>query len=61
MWGRSWTPGLEPFWAWLLGTLLGLDLDAGVESAVMFFCLDAVKIVLLLVGIIFVVTVLRSY
>jgi uncharacterized membrane protein YraQ (UPF0718 family) len=51
----------EPFWTWLLGTVLGLDLTSGVGSAVMFFCYDTIKIVLLLIGIIFVVTVLRSF
>ena len=51
----------ETFWTWLLVDVIGLDPAAGVGSAVLFFCTDVVKIVLLLVAIIFVVTVLRSY
>jgi hypothetical protein len=51
----------EPFWTWLLGDLAGLDLDGRAGSAVLFFCYDTAKITLLLVGIIFAVTVLRSF
>ncbi len=50
-----------PFWDWLLGDLLGLDLASRVGSGVRFFCYDTVKIALLLTAIIFVVTVLRSF
>jgi uncharacterized protein len=50
-----------PFWAWLLGSVMGLDLTSGAGSAMLFFCYDTVKITLLLVGIIFAVTVLRSF
>ena len=51
----------EPLWDWLLYGALGLSPDSGIGSALHFFLYDTVKIVLLLVGIIFVVTVLRSY
>jgi uncharacterized membrane protein YraQ (UPF0718 family) len=51
----------EPFWDWLLYDVLGLSPDSGFGSVLHFFLYDTVKIVLLLVGIIFVVTVLRSY
>ena len=50
-----------PFWNWLLGDVVGLDLDSRLGSGVHFFCYDSVKIALLLVGIIFAVTVLRSF
>jgi uncharacterized membrane protein YraQ (UPF0718 family) len=51
----------EVFWTWLYGTALGWDLTTGWGSIVHFFSYDTVKIVLLLSGIIFVVTVLRSF
>ncbi len=51
----------EVFWTWLFGTVFGLDLAHGWGSIVHFFCYDTVKIGLLLTGIIFVVTVLRSF
>lgn len=51
----------RPAWDWLLGDVVGLDLTGRVGSGVHFFLYDSVKIVLLLVGIIFVVTVLRSF
>ncbi len=51
----------EVFWTWLYGTVLGLDISTGVWSSVHFFCYDTIKIALLLAGIIFVVTVLRSF
>ncbi|WP_062463913.1 permease [Demequina soli] len=50
-----------PFWDWLLGDVVGLDLDSRAGGAVRFFLYDSVKILLLLTGIIFVVTVLRSF
>ncbi|WP_062298094.1 permease [Demequina maris] len=50
-----------PFWDWLLGDVAGLDLDSRAGGAVHFFLYDSVKILLLLTGIIFVVTVLRSF
>ncbi len=51
----------EPFWTWLLGDLAGLDLAGRTGSAALFFAYDTVKIILLLVAIIFVVTLLRSF
>lgn len=50
-----------PFWDWLIYSVLGLSPDTGVGSALHFFGYDVVKITLLLVGIIFIVTVLRSF
>jgi len=50
-----------PFWNWLLGDVVGLDLDSRLGSGIHFFAYDSVKITLLLVGIIFLVTVLRSF
>lgn len=50
-----------PFWDWLLGDVIGLDLDSRLGSGIHFFCYDSVKIALLLIGIIFLVTVLRSF
>ena len=51
----------EPFWNWLIGGVSGLDLTTRLGSGVHFFFFDTVKIVLLLAGIIFIVTVLRSF
>lgn len=51
----------EPFWDWLLGDVIGLDLEGRLGSGIHFFFYDSVKIALLLVGIIFLVTVLRSF
>ena len=51
----------EPFWDWLIGGVVGLDLNTRLGSGVLFFFFDTVKIVLLLGGIIFLVTVLRSF
>lgn len=50
-----------PFWDWLLHDALELDPEARSTQTLHFFAYDTVKIVLLLSGIIFVVTVLRSY
>jgi len=50
-----------PAWDRLLYDLLGMDRTARLTESVRFFCYDTVKIVLLLTGIIFTVTVLRSY
>jgi hypothetical protein len=49
------------WWAWLVGDVAGLDLDTRIGSAVEFFVYDTTKILLLLAGIIFAVTVLRSF
>ena len=51
----------EPFWGWLIGGVVGLDLASRLGSGVHFFFYDTVKIALLLAGIIFVVTVARSF
>jgi hypothetical protein len=51
----------QPFWDWLVGRVIGLDLSSRLGSGVQFFFLDTVKILLLLAGIIFIVTVLRSF
>ena len=50
-----------PFWDWLLLDVVGMDPDARLSGALLFFCYDTVKITLLLTGIIFVVTMLRSF
>ncbi|MHA6522903.1 permease [Tessaracoccus sp. G1721] len=50
-----------PFWNWLIGDVAGLDLDSRLGSGVHFFFYDTIKILLLLAGIIFLVTVLRSF
>ncbi len=49
------------FWDWLVFDVVGLDPESRLGSGVHFFFFDTVKIALLLVGIIFVVTVLRSF
>lgn len=51
----------RPFWDWVLFDVLGLEPDSRVGSGVHFFCYDLTKITLLLVGIVFMVTVLRSF
>ena len=51
----------ERSWHWLLGDVARLDLDGRVGSAVEFFVYDTIKIALLLTGIIFVVTVGRTF
>lgn len=51
----------EPLWDLLVYHAAGLDPDSRLGSGVHFFLADTVKITLLLVGIIFVVTVARSY
>ncbi|HYO19632.1 MAG TPA: permease [Dermatophilaceae bacterium] len=50
-----------PFWDWLLHDAFGMDPDARLTETPHFFFYDTVKITLLLAGIIFVVTVLRSF
>ena len=49
------------FWRWLLGDVARVDLHARVGDALRFFVYDTTKIALLLVGIIYVVTVARSF
>ena len=50
-----------PFWDWFFYDLLGLDPESRLGSGLHFFFYDTVKIALLLTGIIFVVTVARSF
>lgn len=50
-----------PFWTWLLGDVLGLDLQSKAGDSILFFVYDTTKILLLLAGIIFAVTILRSF
>ncbi|WP_372595348.1 permease [Actinotalea sp.] len=50
-----------PWWDWLVYDVAGLDEGSRLGSGVHFFFYDSVKIGLLLTGIIFVVTVLRSF
>ena len=50
-----------PFWDWLLFHAIGVDADSRLGDSVYFFFYDLTKITLLLCGIIFVVTVLRSF
>ncbi|MEP7369853.1 MAG: permease, partial [Dermatophilaceae bacterium] len=50
-----------PFWSWVVFDVAGLDPASRAGSGVLFFFYDSVKIGLLLVGIIFAVTVLRSF
>ena len=51
----------EHLWDWVLYDAFGLDSTARVTETVHFFLYDTVKIALLLAGIIFVITVLRSF
>jgi uncharacterized membrane protein YraQ (UPF0718 family) len=51
----------EPFWDWLLYDRIGLDAETRVAESAHFFFYDVTKIALLLTGVIFVVTVLRSF
>jgi uncharacterized membrane protein YraQ (UPF0718 family) len=50
-----------PFWNWVLFHPIGLDPDSRLGETIRFFTFDTTKILLLLSGIIFVVTVLRSF
>ena len=50
-----------PVWEWVVDDVAGLDPVSRLGSGVHFFFYDTVKIVLLLSGIIFVITVLRSF
>jgi len=49
-----------PFWVWLLFDAIGLDPDTRLGESIRFFLFDTTKILLLLSGIIFVITILRS-
>lgn len=50
----------RPFWDWAVFDVAGLDADTRVGESVHFFFYDVTKIALLLSGVIFVVTLLRS-
>jgi uncharacterized protein len=50
-----------PFWNWAIYELLGLSSATRLGSSVHFFLYDTTKILLLLSGIIFVVTIIRSF
>ncbi len=52
---------LAPLWDWLLGGVVGLDLQSRLGETVRFFFYDTTKIALLLAGIVFAVSVLRSF
>ena len=52
---------LVPFWDWLIYDLVGMSAESRWGSAVHFFFYDTAKILLLLVGMIFVIAVLRSF
>ncbi len=51
----------ERLWNWVLYDLFGMAPDARLTETLHFFCYDTIKIALLLTGIIFVITILRSY
>jgi uncharacterized protein len=53
--------GLGPFWNWVVYDLASLPHGTRYADAVHFFFFDTTKILLLLVGIIFVVRILRSF
>ncbi len=50
-----------PWWDWIIYDVAGLDSETRLGGAVHFFVYDTTKIALLLTGVIFVVTVLRSF
>jgi uncharacterized membrane protein YraQ (UPF0718 family) len=50
-----------PLWNWLLFDVMGLDPDSRTGESIRFFAFDTTKILLLLAGIIFVVTIVRSF
>ena len=50
-----------PFWDWLVFRAAGLARDGRLGETIRFFVYDTTKILLLLSGIIFIVTVLRSF
>ncbi|MEZ5217346.1 MAG: permease [Ilumatobacteraceae bacterium] len=51
----------DRFWTWLVFDVVRLDPESRLGDAVHFFVYDVTKIALLLTGVIFVVTVLRSF
>lgn len=50
-----------PWWDWIVFDVAGLDDETRLGAAIHFFLYDTTKIALLLTGVIFVVTVLRSF
>ena len=50
-----------PFWDWVIYGLAGLDEKTNIANSLHFFVYDVTKLFLLLGGIIFVVTVIRSF
>ena len=50
-----------PAWNWLLFDVVGLDPQRRLAEAIRFFVFDTTKILLLLTGIVFAITVLRSF
>jgi uncharacterized membrane protein YraQ (UPF0718 family) len=50
-----------PWWDWVVYDIAGFDAETRLGAAVHFFLFDTTKIALLLTGVIFVVTVLRSF
>ena len=50
-----------PLWNWVVYDVAGLSPTSQLGSGVQFFFYDSIKIALLLIGIIFLVTVLRSF
>ena len=60
LWGALYSVNL-PFWDWFVYDAVGLDDQSRLGSGVHFFLYDTIKITLLLTGIIFLVTVLRSF
>ena len=51
----------RPFWDWVVFDVVGLEADSRMGESVHFFFYDVTKIALLLTGVIFVVTILRSF
>lgn len=50
----------RPFWDWLYGDVLGMELDGRLGSSLHFFSYDTVKILLLLTGLMFLIGMLRA-
>ena len=62
--GFAWVVGYAVngrLWDWVVYDLAGLDPDSRLGASIHFFVYDTTKILLLLSGIIFIVTVLRSF
>lgn len=51
----------QPFWDWVLYDVIGLDRASRLGESIHFFFYDVTKIALLLTGVIFAVTMLRSF